>query len=148
VLHLRIQAEVWERRPVWDRLVYPATVRVFRVVRAATGGGVTIRGADGFERRYANSVDVLPLSFAVGRAARLSATSRYYLRVVATIGTLAEREIEDVGDAAFGRASDANALGSLGRLIMSGALQISDYLQSVSAESTSGRVSGRDLLRR
>src|SRR5512142_2556373 len=29
-LHLRLQAELWESRPVWDRLVYPALVRVFR----------------------------------------------------------------------------------------------------------------------
>src|SRR4030095_17254415 len=26
-LHLRLQAELWESRPVWDRLVYPAVVR-------------------------------------------------------------------------------------------------------------------------
>ncbi len=24
MLHLRVQAELWESRPVWDRLVYPA----------------------------------------------------------------------------------------------------------------------------
>ena len=33
VVHLRIDTEVWERRPVWDRLVYPAVVRVFRLTR-------------------------------------------------------------------------------------------------------------------
>src|SRR5262249_20376388 len=29
-LHLRLQAELWESRPVWDRLVYPALVRAAR----------------------------------------------------------------------------------------------------------------------
>src|ERR1700687_117356 len=38
VLHLRVQAELWESRPVWDRLVYPAIVRVFRFRRAPTDG--------------------------------------------------------------------------------------------------------------
>ena len=40
VLHLRVQAELWESRPVWDRLVYPAIVRVFRFRRAAERGAV------------------------------------------------------------------------------------------------------------
>ena len=42
VLHLRLQAELWESRPVWDRLVYPAITRVFRLVRAVSGGDVSI----------------------------------------------------------------------------------------------------------
>ncbi|HEV3140825.1 MAG TPA: hypothetical protein VGY57_09930, partial [Vicinamibacterales bacterium] len=29
-LHLRVQAELWESRPVWDQLVYPAIVHIFR----------------------------------------------------------------------------------------------------------------------
>src|SRR4051812_46976304 len=33
-LHLRIQAELWESRPVWDRLVYPALVQVVRMTPA------------------------------------------------------------------------------------------------------------------
>jgi len=37
-LHLRVQAELWESRPVWDRLVYPAIVRVFRFRRTSTDG--------------------------------------------------------------------------------------------------------------
>src|SRR5438128_12689702 len=39
VLHLRVQAELWEARPVWDRLVYPAIVRVFRLT---PGPGATL----------------------------------------------------------------------------------------------------------
>ena len=40
VLHLRVQAELWEARPVWDRLVYPAIVRVFRFTPGAYANGV------------------------------------------------------------------------------------------------------------
>ena len=36
VLHLRLQTELWESRPVWDRLVYPAMIRVLRFARAAS----------------------------------------------------------------------------------------------------------------
>src|SRR6266508_4412131 len=42
VLHLRVQAELWESRPVWDRLVYPAIVRVFRLGRGTSGRDVSI----------------------------------------------------------------------------------------------------------
>ena len=72
-------------------------------------------------------------------------TSRYYLHVIATLGTLAERDVDTVGDAVFGRESEANGIGSLGRLVVRTALQISDYLQSVSAEARSRRMSGADL---
>ena len=34
-LHLRVQAELWESRPVWDQLVYPAMVRMFRFAQRA-----------------------------------------------------------------------------------------------------------------
>lgn len=152
-LHLRVQAELWERRPVWDRLVYPATVRVLRLVRprAATGGtannDIRVRAPDGSETPLVNG-SVLPLEVAIGSADRLTTTARYYLRIVATVGTLAEREIDNVGDAVFGTPDEANALGTVGRMLFSGVLQLSDYLQSVSAEIRSSRMTGRELLRR
>ena len=43
VLHLRVQAELWEARPVWDRLVYPVIVRVFRFTQ---GAGATLSMTD------------------------------------------------------------------------------------------------------
>ena len=33
ILHVRIQAEVWEDRPLWDKLVRPALISVFRIIR-------------------------------------------------------------------------------------------------------------------
>src|SRR5512140_648631 len=44
-LRLRLQAELWESRPVWDRLVYPALVRVFRVSQAGTPPQLVIADA-------------------------------------------------------------------------------------------------------
>src|SRR6266508_4840274 len=47
VLHLRVQTELWESRSVWDRLVYPAITRVFRLARAASGVDITITDSGG-----------------------------------------------------------------------------------------------------
>ena len=67
---------------------------------------------------------------------------------MATLGTLAEREADDVGDAVFGRPSETNSLGSLGRAVFRTVLQISDYLQSVSADAKSKRMPGTTILKR
>jgi hypothetical protein len=128
-LHLRIQAELWESRPVWDRLVYPAAVKAIRMTAATSLPSPMLMQID------------------LGAPDRIAATGRYYLHVIATLGTLAERDVDDVGDAVFGRESESNTLGSLGRLVFRTAIQISDYLQSVSAEARSRKVTGSDLLR-
>ena len=146
VLHLRVQAELWESRPVWDRLVYPALVRVFRFKRAPSDA-LSVTDPNGVATTYPNAPKSLPVVLDLGDAKRLAATERYYVHVVATLGTLAEREVDDVGDAVFGRPSEANGLGSLGRLMFRTVLQVSDYLQSVSAEARTRRTSGADILR-
>jgi hypothetical protein len=147
VLHLRLETELWERRPVWDRLVYPAIVRVFRFARAVSGREITMGDSAGSTRTYAAVPSPMAVSIELGQSTRIVATSRYYLRVLATAGTVAEREADDVGDAVFGRASETTGLGSLGRTILRTMIKVSDYLQSVSAETTGRRVSGAELLR-
>jgi hypothetical protein len=154
VLHVRVQAELWESKPVWDRLVYPAMIRMFRLVRGAAGRDVTLVDADGVSvsipARAAgpgNPGNSVPLVVDMGDRTRVSADSRYYVHVIATVGTLAEREVDEAGDAVFGRAAETNGLGSLGRLVFRTALQVSGYLQSVSAEAKSRRLLGRDIIR-
>ena len=44
-LHVRIQSELWEDRPVWDKLVRPALVTVFRIVRDPTTTHIAISEA-------------------------------------------------------------------------------------------------------
>ena len=51
------------------------------------------------------------------------------------------------GDAVFGKESETNGLGSLGRLVFRTVLQVSDYLQSVTSETRSRKLSGADLLK-
>ena len=147
VLHLRVQAELWESRPVWDRLVYPALVRVFRF-RRASSGGLSVTDPNGTATTYPAAPRSLPVALDLGDSTRVTSAERYYVHVIATLGTLAEREVDEVGDAVFGRPSEANGLGSLGRLMFRTVLQVSDYLQSVSAEAKSRRTAGADILKR
>jgi len=148
VLHLRVQTELWQRRPTWDRLVYPAIVRVLRLARGASGREVAVTSAGGAVASYPALPNPMPIVVDIGRAERLNAGERYYVHTVATLGTLAEREADSVSDALFGRESDSGTLGSLGRLVFRRVLQISDYLQSVSAEGQSGTVPGGEILGR
>jgi len=147
VLHLRLQAELWESRPVWDRLVYPAITRVFRLVRAVSGGEISISDGAGSSTSYAAVPNPLPLQLDLGQRDRISASQKYYVHAVVTLGTIAEREVDAAGDAVFGRESETNGLGSLGRLVFRTVLQVSDYLQSVSAETRGGRTPGADIVR-
>jgi hypothetical protein len=146
VLHLRVQAELWESRPVWDRLVYPAIVRVFRFRRVSTDG-MSITDPSGSTTTYPAPPRSLPFVVDLGETRRLTAAARYYVHVIATLGTLAEREVDEVGDAVFGRESETNSLGSLARLVFRTALQVSDYLQSVSAETRGRRTAGADIMK-
>jgi hypothetical protein len=146
-LHLRIEMELWESRPVWDRLVYPAIVRVFRLARAVSGREMSIGDSAGTTRTYPAVPNPMVLSIELGQRSRIAASARYYVRVVATAGTLAERDVDDVGDLVFGREKEATGLGSLGRTIFRTVIKVSDYLQSVSTETTGRRISGADLLK-
>ena len=145
-LHLRVQAELWESRPVWDRLVYPAIVRVFRFRRASTDG-LSITDPSGSTTTYPAPPRSVPFVVDLGDTKRLTAAARYYVHVIATLGTLAEREVDEVGDVVFGRESETNSLGSLARLVFRTALQVNDYLQSVSAETRTRRTAGADILK-
>jgi hypothetical protein len=145
VLHLRVQAELWEARPVWDRLVFPAIVRVFRFTRGA-GSNLSIVDSSGVVTTTQDAPRTMPIDVALGDPSRVTASARYYVHVIATLGTLAEREVDDVGDAVFGKPSDANSLGALGRLMFRTVLQVSDYLQSVTAEARSRKIAGSDII--
>jgi hypothetical protein len=147
VLHLRVQAELWESRPVWDRLVYPAMVRMFRLGRASGTETIAVTDPDGAATSLQSLPGSMPLVVDLGDRNRVTISEKYYVHVVATLGTLAEREAEEVGDAVFGPESGSNGLGTLGRLVVKTAIRVSDYLQSVSAETKSRKLAGSDILR-
>jgi hypothetical protein len=145
-LHLRLQAELWESRPVWDRLVYPAIVRVFRF-RRTSAAALSITDPTGATTSYASPPRAMPVVVELGDTARLTPAERYYVHAVATIGTLAERDVDEVGDAVFGTEAEANRLGSFAKLVFRTVLQVSDYLQSVSAETRGRRTAGAEIVK-
>jgi hypothetical protein len=147
MLHLRVEAELWESRPVWDRLVYPAIVRMFRLGRAGSGREISVSDSGGSTRTYPTPPNPLPVMIELGSSTRITSTARYYVHVMATLGTLAEKDAEEVGDAVFGRESESNGLGSLGRRVFRTVIKLNDYLQSVSAETTTKKTQGSDILR-
>jgi hypothetical protein len=146
-LHLRLQAELWESRPVWDRLVYPAMIRMFRMAHLPASRDLTIDDSNGASTSMAAIPNPWEVLLDLGSSDRITAAERYYVRVVATIGTLAERDADDVNDAVFGRPEDDNTIGSFGRMLFRTAMRVGDYMQSVSAEVKSRKISGTEITR-
>ncbi len=145
ILHLRVQAELWESRPVWDRLVYPAIVRVFRMTRRSSSSEITVTDPSGREATYKQLPDPMMMTLDLGDVGRLDEEGEYYVHAVATLGTIAEREIDQMGDAVFGPSNESSGLGALGRMVFSKMLEISDYLQSTSGETRGRRLSGKAI---
>jgi hypothetical protein len=144
-LHIRLQAELWEDRPLWDRLVRPAVITTIRVARDAVSAQIALAGEYGTIATYSTLPDALPLRIDVAPAAAVSDSGKYYLRILVTVGTLADREAESTSDAVFGKDEGTVTLGRVGKLIFNTVLQASDYLQSVSGEARSRRFEGREL---
>jgi hypothetical protein len=144
-LHVRIQTELWEDRPLWDRLVRPALVSVFKIVRDAGSAELSVSDAFGKVLGVAAFPETLALQIDVVPADAVSDNSRYYLRLVTTVGTIAERDIEETGTAVFGKDEGSLSVGQVGKFLFHTVLQVSDYLQSVTAEAKSRMFHGREL---
>lgn len=143
-LYLRVEAELWEDR-TWDRLVKPATVAAFRISRAPGGREVTVADVTGGLATYPDYPNPFVVRVEVSPLDRIVETGRYYLSGTVTIGTLAERDIADAGEAVFGRDDGSVGLRSAGRFVLGAVLRITDYMQSVSASVRSGKLSGREI---
>ena len=143
-LHLRVQAEVWEDRPLWDKLVRPAIVSVFRIIRDPRTE-VTVSDAVGVVTTSPWSASALSLRVEVAPVDAINDTRKYYLRIGVTIGTIEEKEIAATGEAVFGRGESTVSVARVGKVILNTVLQVNDYLTSVSAETQGPVVLGRDL---
>ena len=75
----------------------------------------------------------------------ITPTSTGYVRVLATLGTLAEKETAQASRAVFGDDDSAVSLAAMGKMLFHAVLQVNDYLQSVSTETRTRDVTGRDL---
>jgi len=76
VLHLRVEAELWESRPVWDRLVYPAIVRMLRLGRAATGREISVSDSGGSTQTFPAAPTPLPVTIEIGNRTRITASAK------------------------------------------------------------------------
>ncbi len=144
-IHLRLQIELWEDRAVWDKLAQPAVVTVFRVALDPATRQVTVADSYGEVSRQAAWQEPLTLRPDLGRADALSDTARYYVRVLATLGTIAEKQAERASNTVFGEDDSSVSIAAMGKMLFHAVVQVNDYLQSVSSDIRTRGVTGRDI---
>ncbi len=106
---------------------------------------VSVADAYGEVSRQPAWQEPLKLRPDLGRADALSDGARYYVRVLSTLGTIAEKETERASKAVFGDDESAVSLAGVGKMLFHAVLQVNDYLQSISSEIRSRDVTGRDV---
>lgn len=143
-IHLRLQIELWEDR-MWDKLAQPAAVTVFRLVLDPSTRQVKVADQYGEVSRQPAWQEPLALRLDLGRAEGLSDSGNYYVRVQATLGTVAEKESERASNAVFGDDDSTVSLAGMGKMLFHAVLSVNDYLQSVSSEARTRNVSGREV---
>ncbi len=144
-LYLRLQLELWEDRPIWDRLAQPALITVFRIIFDPLTRQVSVSDQYGEVSRQPAWQEPLAVRLDIGRGDSLDDGGKYYVRASATLGTIAEKEATQAGEAVFGGDDGSVSLGSMGRVLFHAVLQVNDYLQSVSADSRTRTLAGREL---
>lgn len=144
-LHLRLQIELWEDRPVWDKLAHPATVSVFRMVLDPGTRIVHVADQYGEVSAMAAWQEPLTLRLDLGRSDALSDATQYYVRAMATLGTIADKESTTASNAVFGDDDSSLSIAGMGKMLFHAVLQANEYLQSVSAEIKTRALAGREL---
>jgi hypothetical protein len=143
-LHVRIEAELWERRAGWDRAADRPVVSSFRILRERTGE-IGVSDAFGGYATHPAPPDPLVLHVDLAAADRIEARRRYYLHATVTIGLIGDRDIDETGEAVFGR-GEAGGLSAVGRLLFRTVMQLTDYVQSTNTRIRSRVYTGRELL--
>ena len=144
-LYVRIEAELWEPRSVWDRLVRPASISVARVTREASSRSLALVDPFGEAAAYPSYPRAVTVWADLLPADRVEGAGSYYVHATVTVGTVAENEVAGVSDALFGDQRQSGGLGSLGKFVFQKVLRLADYLDSTSCEVKSARLSGTQL---
>jgi hypothetical protein len=144
-IHLRLQIELWEDRPIWDKLAQPSVVTIFRIVLDPSTREVSVADRYGEVSRQPAWQEPLVVQTNLGRADALSDTAQYYVRALVTLGTVAERETAKATNAVFGEDESSVSLAGMGKILFHAVLQVNDYLQSVASEVRTRDVKGRDV---
>ena len=144
-IHLRLQLELWEDRPVWDKLANPAIVSVFRMVLDRQTRAVRVADQYGEVSRQPAWQEPLSLRIDLGRPDNLSDGARYYVRALATLGTIAEKHTAAASNVVFGDDDSSVSIAAMGKILFRAVLTVNEYLQSVSSEMRSRELTGREL---
>jgi hypothetical protein len=144
-IHLRLQLELWEDRPVWDKLATPSVVSVFRMVLDPQTRAVRVADQYGEVSRQPAWQEPLSLRVDLGRAESLADGARYYVRALATLGTIAEKESTAASNVVFGDDDTAVSIAAMGKILFRAVLTVNEYLQSVSSDTRSRELTGREL---
>lgn len=143
-LHVRIQAELWEDRPIWDKLVRPAIVSAFRIIRDPNHQ-IAVQDPFGVIASLPDPATPVPLRVEVAPTSLVDDATRYYLKLVATVGTIQAEEAADTGEAVFGGDDSTISVARFGKLIFNTVVQVADYLQSETSEARTKVFTGREL---
>jgi hypothetical protein len=144
-IHLRLQLELWEDRPVWDKLANPTVVSVFRMVLDPQTRAVKVADQYGEVSRQPAWQEPLSLRIDLGRPDSLSDGAHYYVRVLATLGTIAEKESATAGNVVFGDDDSGVSIAAMGKMLFRAVLSVNEYLMSVTADTRSRELTGREL---
>ena len=142
-LHVRIQVELWEDRPVWDKLVRPAIVSAFRIIRDPKKQ-IIVQDPFGVIASLPDHATPVPLRVEVVPTSLVNDAAKYYLKLVATVGTIHADEAVDTGEAVFGGDDSTISVARFGKLIFNTVVQVADYLQSVTSEARTRAFTGRE----
>lgn len=142
---VQLEANLWEDRRVFDRLVIAAPPGTWRLDRDDTGLGVLIQDHHGGSVRHPDARQPFRLRIDLGAASRVADGATYYLHATLTAATVDERDIDRAGEAVFGDDRSARGLAGLGRFVFRTLLRMGKYFESATTEVTSRRVSGRDI---
>jgi hypothetical protein len=144
-MHLRLQLDLWEDRAVWDKLVQPSLITVFRVVLDPATRQVRVADQYGEVSRQTAWQEPLIVRLDLGRAEPLADAKQYYARTLATFGTIAEKETAQASRAVFGDDDGSVSLAAMGKILFHAVVQVNDYLQSVASDSRTRGISGREI---
>ena len=143
-IYLRIEAQLWEDRAMFDRRTGPPAVAAFRLVRNPANGEVAVIDAAGRLAVYGSYPDPFVVEAVVGPDRLIEPGGRYYVETTTTLGALSERDLEETGKAVFGD-EEGLGLGQLGRFLLSTVLEVSDYMQGATVKAKSRTFTATEL---
>jgi hypothetical protein len=142
---VQLEADLWEDRRVFDRMVLTTPPATYRIDPDVDTGGVILLDQYGGTSRQLDVRQPISLRVELGSADRVADDQTYYLHTLVTAATVDERDIDQAGATIFGTEESARGLAALGRFVFRTLLRMGKYFESAQAEVTSRRMSGRDI---